>query len=513
MEAAVKVISLFAGIGGFDLGFERAGMEVVAHVEIDPQCRKLLQSKWPNAIVLDDVREAGKHNLPEADIICGGFPCQDLSVAGKRAGLEGKRSGLFYEMTRITDELRPSFLVWENVPGLISSDGGKDFYRVITELDRIGYHGTWRTLDAQYLGVAQRRRRVFGCFARADIGAARCAEILSLSEGVRGHSPPSREKRERLAGTLTGGVGGGSSHGKKSGTDRPGFLTTDAGTYRWQNNDAGIVEDECSATLRAKGTGGPSGDEAQNLVPVAFSCKDHGADASDVSPTLRSMNHDESHMNGGGQVAVAFKPSHYTRDKDGAPSEITPPPSADADKGDQEAVVLIARESGQGYWMEDDKAGTLRAEGENRPSRPSNVVAFQPRYFTRDNKTGNAGSCGNVVPALSAQHAGGDSAPHVAVAGFKAGNGAKAQSIGYEEGVAPTMGSSPSGLNTAPTLHHGMQVRRLTPTECERLQGFPDGWTDGFSDSVRYRMLGNAVCVNVAEWIGRRIMNTSKENT
>src|SRR5690606_10553137 len=108
------------------------------------------------------------------DVICGGFPCQDLSIAGRRAGLAGARSGLFYEMTRITDELQPAFLCWENVVGLLSSRGGRDFLAVLMELERIGYSGCWTTLDAQFFGVAQRRRRVFGVFARRDIGAARC---------------------------------------------------------------------------------------------------------------------------------------------------------------------------------------------------------------------------------------------------------------------------------------------------------------------------------------------------
>src|SRR5688572_11338881 len=102
MSAPLRVISLFAGIGGFDLGFERAGMKVVAHVERDPHCLRLLKARFPDAVALDDVCTAGAHNLPPCDVLCGGWPCQDLSVAGLRAGLvNGSRSNLFYELTRL----------------------------------------------------------------------------------------------------------------------------------------------------------------------------------------------------------------------------------------------------------------------------------------------------------------------------------------------------------------------------------------------------------------------------
>jgi len=296
-----RVISLFAGIGGFDLGFQRAGFEIVAHVERDAKCRELLADKWPNAVALDDVCTAGAHNLPPCDVVTFGFPCQDLSVAGKRAGLSGGRSGLFYEATRIINELKPAFCIWENVPGLLSSDRGRDFWRVLRQMDEIGYHGAWRTLDAQWFGVAQRRRRVFGLFSRLDSGAERCAQVLSIGESLRGHPAPRRE---------TGKV---------------------------------------APCLAASGAGaGRTGNERTEL--------DFCIEQS-VMPTLR----------------------------DGASQ---------------------------------DGRGTERNTG---------------------------------------------------------------------------------------LAHVGMAVRRLTPTECERLQGFPDGWTAGFADSTRYKMLGNAVCVNVSEWIAKRM--------
>jgi DNA (cytosine-5)-methyltransferase 1 len=296
----MKVISLFAGIGGFDTGFQRAGFDIAAHVEKDANCLKLLKDKWPDAVAVDDVCKAGASNLPPCDVVTFGFPCQDLSVAGKRAGLKGKRSGLFYEATRVIRELQPAWALFENVPGLLSSGGGADFAAVLAEMGECGYHGAWRVLDAQWFGVAQRRRRVFGLFTRLDSGAERCAEILSIPESLRGHPAPCREAWE--------------------------------GTTR--------------SVAHCLGSGG-------------------------------NMRHRE----------------------------------------DQDTLI---------------------------------PAVAQP---IRNNVYNNSD------PMMEAR------------------------------GLIPT----------------GMQVRRLTPTECERLQGFPDGHTAGFSDSTRYKMLGNAVCVNVAEWIARRL--------
>lgn len=191
--------SLFSGVGGFDMGFDRAGFQCAFQCEIDKQARSVLARHWPNVTQHEDVRQIGKHNLPPIDVLIGGFPCQDLSVAGQRKGLQGgTRSGLFYELARIAVELRPRFVVFENVPGLLSSDDGRDFARVLRHLGNIGFHGGWRVLDAQHFGLAQRRRRVFGVFSRGRAGAERCAEVLALREGVRGHSAAGGKAGEGL---------------------------------------------------------------------------------------------------------------------------------------------------------------------------------------------------------------------------------------------------------------------------------------------------------------------------
>lgn len=171
----MKFGSLFTGIGGFDLAFERAGMTCAWQCEIDDKARGVLARRFPNVEIYQDVRTIGKHNLEPVDVICGGFPCQDVSMAGKRKGLDGERSGLWFEFARIIDELEPKWVVIENVPGLLSSNKGRDFAVIIRWLEERGYGVCWRVLDAQNFGVAQRRRRVF---IVASFGSGSCAEVL-----------------------------------------------------------------------------------------------------------------------------------------------------------------------------------------------------------------------------------------------------------------------------------------------------------------------------------------------
>jgi len=153
--------SLFAGIGGFDLGFERAGMECRWQVEIDPFCQKVLAKHWPDVERYGDVRECGRHNLSAVDVICGGFPCQDVSVAGKGAGLDGKRSGLWFEYARIIREIRPRWVVVENVPGLLSIDAGRGMGTILRDLAKSGYDAEWDVLPASAFGAPHLRYRTF----------------------------------------------------------------------------------------------------------------------------------------------------------------------------------------------------------------------------------------------------------------------------------------------------------------------------------------------------------------
>jgi DNA (cytosine-5)-methyltransferase 1 len=161
----VNVGSLFAGIGGFDLGFERAGMRVAWQIELDPYCRAVLAHHFPQARRYEDVREVGAENLAPVDLICGGFPCQDLSPAGKGAGLDGARSGLWAEFARIVCELRPRYVVVENVPALLTGKGKRwdraPVGRVLGDLAEAGYDAEWACLSAREFGAPHLRKRVW----------------------------------------------------------------------------------------------------------------------------------------------------------------------------------------------------------------------------------------------------------------------------------------------------------------------------------------------------------------
>ena len=163
----MKFVSLFAGVGGFDLGLERAGHECIAQVEIDKHCRTVLDRHWPDIPKHNDVRTAIEFAdtiglVGRTDLVCGGFPCQDVSVAGKRAGLAGERTGLFWDALAFTTHVQARWLLLENVPGLLTSNQGRDFGTILLALDDAGFcHLEWRVLDSQFFGVPQRRRRVF----------------------------------------------------------------------------------------------------------------------------------------------------------------------------------------------------------------------------------------------------------------------------------------------------------------------------------------------------------------
>jgi len=212
----MTAVSLFAGVGGFDLALQRAGVDVRAMVEWDKNAQGVLRHRFPDVALFGDVQEVSGDELravgfvPERGIITGGFPCQDLSVAGKRAGLAGARSGLFWEIMRLVDELGPKWLILENVPGLLSSNGGRDLGVVLGALAERGYGFAYRILDAQHFGVPQRRRRVFIVGCAGDNGRAP-AEVLALIESLRGDSPTGDTPREAASREVEAGASLGSA--------------------------------------------------------------------------------------------------------------------------------------------------------------------------------------------------------------------------------------------------------------------------------------------------------------
>ena len=193
----MRYISIFSGIEAASVAWESLGWEPVAFAEIEPFPCELLKQRFPGVPNLGDVTKIDWSEYRGAvDIIVGGSPCQSFSIAGNREGLKGE-SGLMFEYIRAVRDVLPTYFVWENVPGALSSEEGRAFKQLLNEVDDLGYGYSWRVLDAQFFGVPQRRRRLFlvGCLGSVE----RAAEILFERESMRWDTPSSRIKRQALA--------------------------------------------------------------------------------------------------------------------------------------------------------------------------------------------------------------------------------------------------------------------------------------------------------------------------
>jgi DNA (cytosine-5)-methyltransferase 1 len=262
--------SLFSGIGGFDIGFDRAGMRCIAQAEWDQHASEVLKHHWPNVTHLKDVRDVTRDSFRSIDVLCGGFPCQDVSVAGKRAGLDGERSGLWFEFYRIIKEHTPRWVVIENVPGLLTSNRGRDFAVIIDGLVKCGYGVCWRVLDAQYFGLAQRRKRVF---IVASFGDGRCTEVLFEREGSTGDSKPSRTQGQ---GATTYAIKGAAIGRQPHNGPQYGEINGDGTSYTLNTSEVHAV----AGTLPASGAGtaqtGNERNEVSLLIPVIASTIQRG---------------------------------------------------------------------------------------------------------------------------------------------------------------------------------------------------------------------------------------------
>ncbi|EGL1837362.1 Dam family site-specific DNA-(adenine-N6)-methyltransferase [Salmonella enterica] len=441
--------SVCSGIEAASVAWEPLGWQPAWFAEIEAFPSAVLATHWPDVTNLGDMTgiaaavHAGDVEAP--DVLVGGTPCQAFSIAGLRNGLADKRGQLslsYVELANAIDDKRrergeeEAIIVWENVPGVLSSKDNAFgcFIGALAgescELQPAGgkwpnagcVYGpsrivAWRVLDAQFFGVAQRRRRVF-VVASARKGFDP-AEVLFELDSVRRDSAPRRETQKAVAALTARGVG---TCGADDNQAQAGHLIAFGGGNTAGHIDVatactahGIRLDFDTETFAVHGTQDPDTNcelahtlgrnNGQENACIAFSYKDNGADAtSDLSPTIRAGNHDKSHANSGQPPAIAFA--------------------------------------------------------------------------------------------------------------FKAGQGAKAGGIGYAEEQSPTLTSASSGTNLAPAVMHGVAVRRLTPIECERLQGFPDnhtliGWRGKDApecpDGPRYKAIGNSMAVPVMRWIGERI--------
>jgi DNA (cytosine-5)-methyltransferase 1 len=472
--------SLFAGIGGFDAGFHRAGFETRWFVEWDKDCQRVLSHHFPGVPIHGDISAVDPADLAPVDVITFGSPCQDLSVAGKRAGLDGARSGLFYEALRIIGAVRPAIAVWENVPGAFSSNRGRDFGAVLDALAELGALDIgWRVLDAQWFGVAQRRRRLF---VVADLRGRRASEILAFADSLSGHPAPRRTAGQGtthdLAPSLTGSGRGVERAGESRGQDPviayvPMLTDAPATATGRHTQQQGIEHHIVAHTLSANGADASEDGTGRGTPLVTAwvgSYAGGGGAASEVAPTLQASGGEDDR--GVRNPLIAF--TNRGNDTGGGAERLRA-----ASHG---AIPMVA--------------ATLVSNGDaqNGHRDEHGLIAMMDVHPTLAANRGRPGSQ--------------DWQQHAAVATNTSGyQGDRAVN---DDGIWPTLPAqgANNGGGAGALLQHATTVRRLTPTECERLQSFPDDWTavDGMSDSARYRMLGNAVCVNVAEWLARQIV-------
>ena len=493
---------------------------------------------------LGDIAKINGAEIEIVDVITGGSPCQDLSIAGKRAGLAGARSGLFMEQVRIVKEMRehdrksgrtgdmvrPRFMVWENVPGAFSSNKGRDFAAVIEEIIRIaepeapdievpekgwttwgGYHDevggrwsvAWRVHDAQYWGVPQRRRRIS---VVADFGGDTAGEILFERKSVSGHPAESGAARERLAGNAENGAsyavrisdGGGKGalvQTEKNGTIKAG---NDQTIFCLQGN--GI---DCADTARCNGKGWRE----------------------DTCYTLNTIDRPA--------VCAGFKLGNSEQARSiGYAEEQSPTLNAECG-GNKPAVLCLNDQGGNVMGVSHDVSGTLRAQEHGH----------QPTVLDMSHACDVIRDCGEIAPSLQARMGtGGNQVPLTyqmqGFGDYRAGEVASSckqrdfkdgtdlvcavdcrnfRERGETNGTLQAKSNGGISYNLQNTVRTGMIVRRLTPMECERLQGFPDHWTDigewmdskgkrhKDADSPRYKALGNSIALPFWDFLAKRI--------
>ena len=509
---------------------------------------------------LGDITKIHGGEAPVVDVVIGGSPCQDLSIAGKRAGLAGARSGLYMEQIRIIKEMRardmasgrtgefvrPRYMVWENVPGAFSSNGGKDFTAVLEEAIRIaepeapdievpgkgwstwgGYHDemggrwsvAWRVLDAQHWGVPQRRRRIA---LVADFGGDTAWEILFERQSMSGYPAESGAAGEGPAAGAESGAGGA---GKDAGSVicLQGNVIDRADTAGC--NGKGWKEDVCytlNTIDRPAVCAGPN-----CLTPWDCQSKRVYSEAG-VMPTLQAG--ENSGQNQEAVLCAGFKLGNSEHARSIGYAEEQAPTLNAVCGGNKPAVMCLNDQGGNVMGVSHDVSGTLRAQEHGH--QPSILDMSHACDVIRD--------CGEVAPSLQARMGtGGNQIPltYQKTTGTLS-PGAHAGSYNGQDAYNDMLVCGAAVPDIAHTLKakancdfredsetypvQNRVVRRLTPLECERLQGFPDGWTDigdwvktdkrgrkikvkGSADSPRYKALGNSIALPPWKWLLKRL--------
>jgi DNA (cytosine-5)-methyltransferase 1 len=495
----MNVLSLFSGVGGFDLGLENAGMKTIYQCEWDKHANSILERHWPTVPRWGDIttltaKEILRHGTPP-DVVAWGSPCQDLSVAGKRAGLEGERSGLFHEGIRIINELRketnneyPKISIWENVAGALSSNRGADFGVILDEMAKAGAMVIeWALLDAQHFGIPQRRRRVFVIAIFNPATASNCpSPLLPIGESLRGNPKAGKPKRKSAANTLTESFGAG------------GGIVNAIGASIYHKSTVVNQDVNCGHLVTE---GGILGSDIVGSLNTS--------DAKMISTQYVNEN----------KVVVepyvkSRRAQSATDDETWVPGQVNPTLNS-FDVGDTRATTAIIEEPvlfensyRDGARIADDGVtqtltGKMGTGGGNTP-----MIAYgiQGTMIGRQDHNGPGGTGVSKEDGPMFTLTKTDTHAVMQYDGYN-------QRL-YQDDVALTVriGRDSSDF-IAQTTEPTMAVRRLTPLECERLMGWPDDHTrykaDGTeqADTHRYKQCGNGVASPVAEWIGKQLMN------
>jgi DNA (cytosine-5)-methyltransferase 1 len=433
----MKYLSTFSGIEAATVAWHPLGWEPVGFSEIEPFPCAVLKHHYPQTPNYGDITQFRTWSVEPFQLLVGGSPCQSFSVAGLRKGLADERGNLMLEFGRLAEHYRPTWVVWENVPGVLSSNGGRDFASFLGMLAEFGYGFAYRVLDAQYFGVPQRRRRVFVVGHLGDWRPA--AAVLFDPHSLSGHPPPSREKRQGTAGGVKAGIGGG----------------------------------------------------LPDTVGALFACDMKGVGNQYVQPMAFKVR---GGCEGGGKGFLGSEDCAFTLST-GVDQHIAQPIPLNT-------MAMMGRPSddgrmGSGIGEPGDPAPTL-TKGH------SHAVA-QPMAF--DWQSG--GDARGLDPKETAQLQRSQTPAVLQPMATDLYNGA----IDGEVTHSLRVGNG-NAMGGVPSVMASMQVRRLTPVECERLQGFPDGYTaipwknkpaEQCPDGPRYKALGNSMAAPVMRWIGERI--------
>ena len=526
MSKYLTLGSLFDGSGGFPLAGIMCGIEPLWASKVDPFCISVTEKRIPSMQHLGDITKINGAEIPPVDIITFGSPCQDMSVAGKRAGLEGERSVLFMDAVRIIKEMRgatngeyPKFIIWENVPGAFSSNKGEDFRTVLEELSKIqdenvsipqpqkgkwhkagcivgdGYSLAWRVLDAQFWGVPQRRKRIF---LVGSFGSECAAEILFKREGLSRDFGACRDAWKRITAIVKNGAG------------VSGYAAGFKGRAGSKAGNIGYSE-RISPTLQAE----------QSLhclhETLLFDSTQITSKTNHSNPQLNSPCHTLSASGSSPVLCASFYPQRKAESQCFRNDNISNTLVNGTSAGFHNAVlylpdVVLNDQGGSSISVEKDLCPTLRAQSHgNEPCVMSNTSALCIAGNTIDRKIQSGGNGKGVIEEKSYTL---NTIDRHAVMSQVIDDNDIELSLFDNHGracrykgpidVAPTLAASygMGGNNTPFAVESNIDlsrfiVRRITPLECCRLQGFPDWWCDEIphKDTPEYRMWGNGVAL------------------